>query len=104
MADSYPAPRPVSASVILLRSHEFARKAVAEQARVKAQLEALVAFAAMPLAVGRWLVLEAPEGLAIVVLGGPEAAFDTARRALTAAADLPLAVGVNVGPEPRTRQ
>lgn len=98
MADSYPAPRPVSASVILLRSHEFARKAVAEQARVKAQLEALVAFAAMPLAAGRWLVLEAPEGLAIVVLGGPEAAFDTARRALTAAADLPLAVGVNLGP------
>jgi hypothetical protein len=98
MADRIPAPRPVSASIILLRSHGFARKAVADQARVKGQLEALVAIAVAPLPAGRWLVLDAPEGLAIVVLSGAEAALDTARRALAAAADLPLAIGVNHGP------
>lgn len=98
MADRFSAPRPVSASVILLRSHGYARKPVADQARVKGQLEALVAIAVAPLPTGRWLVLDAPEGLAIVVLSGAEAAFDTALRASAAAADLPLAIGVNHGP------
>jgi hypothetical protein len=98
MADSFPAPRPVSASIILLRSHGYARKPVAEQSRLKAQLEALVAIAVAPLPAGRWLVLDAPEGLAIVVLSGAETALDTAQRALAAAADIPLAIGVNHGP------
>jgi len=98
MADRPSAPRPVSTSIILLRSHGYARKPVADQARVRGQLEALVAIAVAPLPAGRWLVLDAPEGLAIVVLSGAEAALDTAQRALAAAADLPLAIGVNRGP------
>ncbi len=98
MAERSAAPRPVSASVILLRSHEYARKPVAEQARVKGQLEALVAIAVSPLPPGRWLVLDAPEGLAVVVLEGVEPALDAAERALVAAADLPLAIGLNHGP------
>jgi len=98
MAERNAAPRPVSASVILLRSHDYARRPVADQVRVKAQLEALVAIAVAPLPPGRWLVLDAPEGLAIVVLEGVEPALDTAERALAAAADLPLAIGLNHGP------
>lgn len=98
MADRFPAPRPVSASIILLRSHGYAHRPVADQTRIKGQLEALVAIAVAPLPPGRWLVLDAPEGLAVVVLSGGESALDTAQRALAAAADLRLAIGVNHGP------
>lgn len=85
-------------SVVVLRIAEFSRKPVAEQARLKERLEALVTFAIRPLPAGARIVLDAPEGVAIVVLGGPEAALDLAKRSQFVAEDLRLCIGINHGP------
>lgn len=86
------------ASVIGLTIREFARQPVADQTRLKAQLEALAAIAIQPLAAADRLVLEAPEGLVVTVLSGPEDALQVAERAQAGAADLPICIGVNSGP------
>ncbi|MBI3043776.1 MAG: hypothetical protein HYY78_13240 [Betaproteobacteria bacterium] len=89
---------PALASVIVLKIHEFTRRPVAEQARLKARLEELVAAAIRPLAAADRAVLDTPDGAAVVVLGGPRAALELAERAQVAAADLPLCIGANHGP------
>jgi hypothetical protein len=89
---------PTLASVVVLRIAEFSRRPVAEQARLKERLDALVTFAIRPLPVGARVVLDAPEGVAIVVLSGPEAALDLAKRSQFVAEDLRLCIGVNYGP------
>ena len=89
---------PKLASVIVLRIQEYTRKPVAEQARLKADLEALVALAIRPLAAADRVVLDAPDGAAVVVLGNPTDALNVAQRSEAAAADLPLCIAVNHGP------
>jgi len=93
-----PPDAPVPASVVVLRLQEFGRKPVAEQARLKGQLEALAAKALQPLAAGDRIVLEAPDALAVVVLERPQAALELAERCEAAATNLPLCIGVNHGP------
>ena len=88
---------PTLASVIVLKLQEFARLPVAEQARLKAQLEAVVALAIQPLPQGGCIVLDAPDAIAIAVLDGPEDALALAERSQAAAADLRLCIGVNHG-------
>src|SRR2546430_14891139 len=86
------------ASVVFLKIQEFARRPVQEQARLKAQLEAVVAVTPAELAPASRVVLDAADGAAIVVLGDPKGALRLAERALAAtAAGLPLCVGVNHG-------
>ena len=86
------------ASVVFLKIQEFARRPVQEQARLRAQLEAVVAVTAAELASGSRIVLDAADGAAIVVLGDPRGALHLAGRALAAtAAGLPLCIGVNHG-------
>jgi hypothetical protein len=89
---------PTLASVIVLKLREFTRQPVTEQVRLKASLESLVrgSIGALP-AAGR-AVLDVPDGMALVVLGSPGQALDIAVRAQSAAAELPLCVGVNHGP------
>jgi hypothetical protein len=89
---------PTLASVVVLRIAEFSRKPVSEQARLKEQLDALVTFAIRPLPVGARIVLDAPEGVAVVVLGGPVVALEFAKRSQFVAEDLRLCIGVNYGP------
>lgn len=89
---------PSLASVIALKIHEFTRRPVADQARLKSQLEALVALAIQPLPAADRIVLEMPDGAAVVVLGGAQAALEVAERSQAAAGDLPLCIGVNQGP------
>jgi hypothetical protein len=93
-----PATAPALASVIVLTLRNFTRSPVPEQARMKAQLEALVATAIRPLRAAERIVLDAPEGAAVVVLDDPEKALQLAERAEAAAADLSLTIGVNHGP------
>src|SRR5436309_6142263 len=84
------------ASVVFLKIQEFARRPVQEQARLRAQLEAVVAVTTAELAPASRIVLDAADGAAIVVLGDPKGALRLAERALAAtAAGLPLCVGVN---------
>lgn len=86
------------ASVVFLKIQEFARRPVSEQARLRAQLEAVVAVTAAELDPASRVVLEAGDGAAIVVLSDPHGALRLAQRALSAcAAGLPLAAGLNHG-------
>jgi class 3 adenylate cyclase len=88
----------VLASVVILRIHEFARRPVSEQARLRAQLEAVVAVTMAELEPEDRIVLDASDGVAIVVLRDPEGALRLAGRALgAAAAGVPLAAGINHG-------
>ena len=88
----------VFASVTFLKIQEFARRPVSEQARLRAQLAAVVAVTAAEIEPARRIVLEASDGVAVLVLGDPPAALRLAERALTAvAAGLPLSAGLNHG-------
>ena len=89
---------PALSSVVVLKLQEFTRKPVADQVKLKARLDALVTFAIRPLPAAARIVLDAPEGIAVVVLGSPGVALDLAKRSQLAAEDLPLCLGVNHGP------
>lgn len=89
---------PLPASVVVLKLQDYGRKPVAEQAKLKGDLEALAAKALAPLAVAERIVLDAPDALAVVVLDRPQAALELAERCEAAAGELPLCVGVNHGP------
>jgi hypothetical protein len=89
---------PALASVVFARIAEFARRPVAEQARLRAQLEAALAVAMTDTATTDRVVLDAPDGVAVVVLGDPCGALDIAQRCLSAtAAGVPVAIAVNHG-------
>jgi class 3 adenylate cyclase len=86
------------AAVVFLKVQEFARRPVTEQARLRAQLEAVVAVTTAELPSASRIVLDAADGTAIVVLRDPQGALRLAERALTAAAaGLPLSAGINHG-------
>lgn len=86
------------ASTIVLKLREFIRKPVAEQVKLKARIEALVGEVIRPLPSGSRIVLDVPDGAAVVVFGGPKDALDVAQRLQAGATDLPLCIGVNHGP------
>ena len=86
------------ASVVVLRIAEFTRKPVAEQFRLKERLDALVTFAIRPVPTASRIVLDAPEGVAVVLLDGPGLALELAKRSQFAAEGLQLCIGVNHGP------
>lgn len=89
---------PALASVVFARIAEFARRPVAEQARLRAQLEAALAVSVSDVDPANRVVLDAPDGIAVAVLGDPAAALDIASRCLSAnAAGIPLAIAVNHG-------
>jgi hypothetical protein len=91
-------PASIVASVVFLRIADFARRPASEQARLRAQLEAVIAVTAAEIESAARLVLEASDGAAVVVLGDPRAALRLARRALGAsAAGLPLGAALNHG-------
>lgn len=92
-----PSSLPTLASVLCLRLGEFAGQSVAGQARVRAQLEAVVAAGLTTLPERDRILLDMPDGIAIVVLGNPVGALETAARCLDAAAVLPLCVGADHG-------
>lgn len=86
------------ASVVFLKIQDFARRSASEQARLRAQLQAVIAVTAAEIAPAQRIVLDAADGAAVVVLHDPRAALRLGERALTAVAvGLPLCVGVNYG-------
>lgn len=86
------------ASVVFLRVQDFATRPASEQARQRAQLEAVVAVTTAELAPASRIVLDASDGVAVVVLANPKGALRLAERALTAStAGLPLCAGINHG-------
>ena len=88
-------PTAFSASVAFLRIQDFARRPASEQARLRAQLDAVVAVTAAELPPERRIVLDASDGVVIVVLRDPRGALRLAESALAASsADLPLSAGL----------
>ncbi len=86
------------ASVAFLKMHEFSRRPITEQARLRAQLEAVVAVTSADLEPSSRVLLDAADGVAVVVLDDPIGTLRLAERALSAAAaGLPLSVGINHG-------
>ena len=80
------------------RITEFVRRPVAEQARLRAQLEAALAVSLLGCSPESRIVLDAPDGVAVAVLGNPGAALDIAQRCLSvSAAGVPLSIAVNHG-------
>jgi class 3 adenylate cyclase len=89
---------PPLASVVFLKVQDFARRAASEQARLRAQLEAVVAVTIAGIPTASRVVLEAGDGVAVAVLRDPRRALRLAQRALAAAAaGLPLSAGINHG-------
>src|SRR5262245_32042182 len=86
------------ASVVFLKIQDFARRSAQEQARLRAQLDTVIAVTAADLEPAGWVALDAADGIAIAVLDDPRGAMRLAERSLSAAtAGLPLCVGVNHG-------
>jgi len=91
-------PVSIVASVAFLRIQDFARRSASEQARLRAQLDAVVAVTTAEIPPADRVVLEASDGVAIVLLGRPASALRLAKRSLSAAAaGLPLSAGLNHG-------
>ncbi len=86
------------ASVVFLKIQEYARRPVQEQARLRAQLEAVLAVTLAELAPEDRIVLDTVDGTAVAVLAAPKEALRLAERALPAmAVGLPLCIGINHG-------
>jgi hypothetical protein len=91
-------PASIFASVVFLKIQDFARRPASEQARLRAQLQAVVAVTAAEIAPASRIVLDAADGVAVVVLDDPRGALRLAERALAAVAvGLPLSAGLNHG-------
>jgi hypothetical protein len=89
---------PSLASVIFARITEFVRRPVAEQARLRAQLEAALAVSLDEYPADRRIVLDAPDGVAVVILDDPAGALEIAQRcSLVTTAGVPVAIAINHG-------
>jgi len=89
---------PSLASVIFARITEFVRRPVAEQARLRAQLEAALAVSLDEFPADRRIVLDAPDGVAVVILDDPAGALDIAQRcSRVTEAGVPVAIAINHG-------
>ena len=89
---------PVPASVLFLRLRAFHGHPVAEQARRREQLLAAARQAVEPWKADQRVVLESPDGLAIVGRGDPALALEAARHAAAACKEANVAMGLHYGP------
>jgi hypothetical protein len=93
-----PGPATVAANVLFLRLPGFAGQPVAEQARRRHELATIARSAAAAWAGDARIVLDAPDGLAIVGRGDPWAALEAARLAAAGAPANTLGIGLHHGP------
>ena len=90
---------PVQSSVVLLRISDFSRRPVAEQARLSAQLDTVLALLLPDIPERSRLVLAGNGCAAVAVLDNAPAALAFAERALQAhVAGLGLCIGIDHGP------
>jgi len=99
---SEPTGSTATASVVCVALADFSQRSVAEQARLKARLEGLLARAIEPLAGADRIVADTADGAALIVLAPPVDALLLAHRTRRAAREasepLALRVGVSHGP------
>ena len=89
---------PVFANIAFLRIARFDERSVVEQAGSKDRLEARVRETIAGLPVAERFVLDAADGIALVLFGDPARALDIAQSLHTDLAGEPLKIGVNHGP------
>lgn len=90
---------PVLSSVVLLRLIDYAKRPVAEQARLNAQLDTVLAMLLPDMPAQTRIVLSGNGSAAVAVLNNPLAALTFAERALRAnASGLDLCIGIDHGP------
>jgi hypothetical protein len=95
---SEPGPVPVPASVLFLRMRGWEEDLPSEQARRRDQLAATLGSALPAWPKDRRVVLEAPDGLAIVSEGDPSTALQAARLAAQHNKDGALGIALHHGP------
>ena len=89
---------PTLASVVFIRIAEYTQRPVAEQARLRSQLESVVAVSLQGAPARCRIILDAPDGMAIAVLRKPQAALDIAERCKYASEiGIDLSIGINHG-------
>lgn len=93
-----PATTPIHANVAFLRIPQFATLPVSEQAALKERLEGSTRSAIAALAAGERAVLDAEDGLAIILFGEHARALDIAQALHAGAMPSPLQAGLNYGP------
>jgi hypothetical protein len=89
---------PIHANVAFLRIPQFATLSVTEQAATKERLESRARAAIGALAPEERAVLDAEDGLAVILFGEPALALDIAQALHASSADAPLQAGLNYGP------
>ena len=90
---------PALSSVVLLRLGDYARRPVAEQARLTAQLDTVLALLLPAIPVKSRVVLAGSGSAAVAVLNNAQAALTFAEHALNAnQAGLNLCIGIDHGP------
>ena len=90
---------PSLASVVFIRIADYNRRPVAEQARLRSQLESAISVSLQGIPTHHRIALDAPDGMAIAVLRNPAAALDIAERCkCLAEIGITLSIGINHGP------
>lgn len=90
--------KPVFANIAFFRIADFDGRPVAVQAHLKEGLEDRVRAAIAELPAAERIVLDAADGIALVILGEPARALDIAQSLRTGTGNERLQVGVNHGP------
>lgn len=84
--------------MIFIRITEFARRPVAEQARLRAQLEAALAISLIGIAADNRIVLDAPDGIVVAILRDPAGALRIAQRCMNVGiSGVSVAIAINHG-------
>jgi len=91
-------PAPVFANIAFLRLPRFDERPVVEQAALKERLEARVRTAITGLPAAERIVLDASDGMALVLFGEPARTLDLAQSLRAEPGEEPLEIGVNHGP------
>ena len=90
--------RTVVCSVLFLDIVEYSKKSVAEQAHLKQRSNDVLSAAMESVASRDRVILDTGDGAAIAFLGAPEDALFVALAIRDNATDLPLRMGINLGP------
>ncbi len=90
--------RTVVCSVLFLDIVEYSKKSVAEQAKLKQRSNEILSDALEAVASRDRVILDTGDGAAIAFLADPEDALFVALAIRDKAADLPLRMGINLGP------
>lgn len=93
-----PAPAPAYANVAFFRIPDFAARPVSEQAMLKTALEAHAQAAIAGLPAGERIVLDAEDGLALVLFGPPGRALDVTQAVHAQGEGAAMHAGLNFGP------